>query len=80
MNAVEMNAWINVCDSTPAAEGALFDAVALVVATDVLPDAAVSMVQRWSRHDGHRIVAVREGLWTWDFGPDGQGYDEPVLN
>jgi hypothetical protein len=72
MNDVEMKAWDNVCDNTPAEEGARFDAVALVVAAGVLYDAAVLMVQRWSRQAGHRVVAVGDDMWTWDFGgPDG---------
>lgn len=78
MNDVEMKAWSAVADGTPADENARFNALDLMVAAGVSFDSAVAMLRRWATQGGHRIVAVSDGLWRWDFGPNGDGYDNPA--
>ncbi|MBU9597644.1 hypothetical protein [Burkholderia multivorans] len=74
MDAPEMKGWEALCDNTQANETTAFDAVAIVAGTGVPQDVAAAMAERWSTQAGHRIRVVAGELWTWDFGPDGEGY------
>ncbi|WP_429565649.1 hypothetical protein [Paraburkholderia sp. MM6662-R1] len=74
MDTLELNAWVYVCDNTPADEDARFDAMALVVAAGVPRDTAAELLARWSTQEGHRVVPAGDGMWRWDFGPNGNGH------
>ena len=80
MDTTEMKAWSALCDSNEANETTPFDAVAIIVESGVPGDDAAGMTERWSTQGGHRIRVTTGGLWTWDFGPDGQGYGARQAN
>ncbi|WP_321859222.1 hypothetical protein [Paraburkholderia tropica] len=80
MDATEMKGWEALCDNTEATETTAFDAVAIVAGNGIPRDVTIAMVERWSTHAGHRIRATAGGLWTWDFGPDGEGYDPGTVD
>lgn len=79
VNASEMKLWETIVNATPADEVANFNAQAILESAGAAPAAAADLLHKWAGQAGHRIVAVGDGLFRWDFGPGHDGHAAAAL-